>query len=102
MMLGDMGATVVKVEPPPRGDDTRLWGPPFVNGISTYFLSIKRNKQSLGLNIKTADGREILWQLVERADEVVENYRHGVLARLGLRDEQDAQRNGQVLQCSVS
>ena len=83
MMLGDMGATVVKVEPPPRGDDTRLWGPPFVNGISTYFLSINRNKRSIGLDLKSPEGREVLWKLVERADVLVENFRPGVLEKLG-------------------
>ena len=67
MMLGDMGATVVKVEPPPRGDDTRLWGPPFVNGISSYFLSINRNKRSIGLNLKSPEGKEVLEQTRQRA-----------------------------------
>src|SRR5882672_9304159 len=83
MMLGDMGATVVKVEPPPRGDDTRLWGPPFVNGISSYFLSINRNKRSIGLNLKSPEGQDVLWKLVGRADVLVENFRPGVLEKLG-------------------
>ena len=71
MLLGDMGAQVVKVEPPPHGDDTRLWGPPFLDGTSTYFLSINRNKRSLALDLKSPDGREILWKLIDRADVLV-------------------------------
>lgn len=63
MLLSDMGAEVVKVEPPPHGDDTRLWGPPFLDGISTYFLSINRNKSSLALDLKSPAGRDILWKL---------------------------------------
>src|SRR5207244_4484073 len=102
MMLGDMGATVVKVEPPPRGDDTRLWGPPFVNGVSTYFLSINRNKRSVGLNIKSPEGREILWKLIERADILVENFRPGVLGKLGFGWEDIAQRNSRLIYCSIS
>src|SRR4051812_15438913 len=78
MILGDMGAEGIKGEPPPTGDDSRQWGPPFVGGTSTYFLSINRNKKSLGLNLKAAEGRRILWQLLERADVLVENFRPGV------------------------
>jgi crotonobetainyl-CoA:carnitine CoA-transferase CaiB-like acyl-CoA transferase len=102
MLMADMGATVVKVEPPPHGDDTRLWGPPFVNGISTYFLSINRNKKSIGLNIKTPEGRDILWNLVERADVLVENFRPGVLAKLGFGYDDVARRNGRIVYCSIS
>src|SRR5438046_9806821 len=66
MLLADMGAEVIKVEPPPSGDDSRQWGPPFIGGISSYFLSVNRNKKSLGLNLKTDEGRRILWKLIER------------------------------------
>src|SRR3989441_2262287 len=66
MLLADMGAEVIKIEPPPLGDDSRQWGPPFIGGISTYFLSINRNKRSLGLNLKTAEGQRVLWKLIER------------------------------------
>src|SRR5262245_45916585 len=83
MLLADMGAEVIKVEPPPAGDDSRQWGPPFVGGTSSYFLSINRNKKSLGLNLKSEDGRRILWKLIERADVLIENFRPGVLERLG-------------------
>jgi formyl-CoA transferase/CoA:oxalate CoA-transferase len=102
MLMADMGAKVVKVEPPPHGDDTRLWGPPFVHGISTYFLSINRNKQSLGLDIKSPEGRDILWKLVDRADVLVENFRPGVLARLGFGYQEVAQRNNRLIYCSIS
>lgn len=88
MMMGDLGARVIKVEPPEKGDDTRSWGPPFVSGpdgqdVATYFLSCNRNKESIVLDLKSDDGREVLWQLIERADVLVENYRPGVLDRLG-------------------
>ena len=102
MMLGDMGAEVVKVEPPPRGDDTRLWGPPFINGISTYFLSINRNKRSIGLNLKSPRGQEVLWKLVDRADVLVENFRPGVLDKLGFGFDAVAARNPRLIYASIS
>ena len=83
MMLADMGAQIIKVEPPPHGDDSRLWGPPFVGGISTYFHSINRGKKSVGLNLKSDAGKRILWELIDRADVLLENFRPGVLASLG-------------------
>jgi crotonobetainyl-CoA:carnitine CoA-transferase CaiB-like acyl-CoA transferase len=102
MIMADMGAEVVKIEPPPHGDDTRLWGPPFVNGVSTYFLSINRNKKSLGLNLKAPEGREILWKLIDRADVLVENFRPGVLKKLGFGVEDVAKRNERLIYCSIS
>ena len=88
MMLGDLGARIVKVEAPGRGDDTRGWGPPFVgpedDRQSTYFLSANRNKESIALDLKADADREVLLQLVDRADVLVENFRTGVLERLGL------------------
>jgi crotonobetainyl-CoA:carnitine CoA-transferase CaiB-like acyl-CoA transferase len=84
MMLGDLGARVIKVEQPGKGDDTRGWGPPFVNGESSYFLSINRNKQSITLDFKHPDGRRILDRLIDRADVLVENFRPGSLTRQGL------------------
>jgi crotonobetainyl-CoA:carnitine CoA-transferase CaiB-like acyl-CoA transferase len=89
MMLGDLGARVVKVEAPGHGDDTRGWGPPFVSPDdggdreSTYFLSTNRNKESVALDLKADDDREVLTDLVRRADVLVENFRTGVLDRLG-------------------
>ncbi len=87
MMLGDMGARVIKVESP-AGDETRGWGPPFVTGSdgqehSTYFLCCNRNKESIAVDLKTTEGAEILAGLVSRADVLIENFRPGVLDRLG-------------------
>src|ERR1700748_2777670 len=81
MMLGDLGARVIKVEQPGKGDDTRGWGPAFGNGESSYFLSITRNKQSLTLDFKHPDGRRVLDRLIDRADVLVENFRPGTLTR---------------------
>lgn len=87
MMLADLGARVIKVENPGGGDDTRGWGPPFVgpeeDPQATYFLSCNRNKESIALDLKSDDGRQVLRELLERADVVVENFRPGVLDRLG-------------------
>lgn len=88
MMLGDLGARVIKVEAPDGGDDTRSWGPPFVTGSdgrahSTYFLSCNRNKESIALDLKSDDGRSTLAELIRRADVLIENFRSGVLDRLG-------------------
>ncbi|WP_283133139.1 CaiB/BaiF CoA transferase family protein [Rhizohabitans arisaemae] len=84
MLLGDLGARVVKVERPGDGDDTRSWGPPFVRGQSTYFMSINRNKESLELDLKDPGDIEVLHELLRRADVVIENFRPGVMERLGL------------------
>ncbi|MDQ3044735.1 MAG: CoA transferase [Chloroflexota bacterium] len=83
MMLADLGADVVKIEQPGSGDDTRLWGPPFVGEESAYFLAINRNKRSIVLDLKTDGGRDALWRLIERADVLVENYTPGTADRLG-------------------
>ncbi|GAA4285435.1 CoA transferase [Brevibacterium daeguense] len=86
-MLGDLGARVIKVENPVSGDDSRSWGPPFVgpedNPQATYFFSCNRNKESIGLDLKSDDGRATLEALITRADVLVENFRGGVLDRLG-------------------
>jgi crotonobetainyl-CoA:carnitine CoA-transferase CaiB-like acyl-CoA transferase len=91
MLMADMGAEVIKVEPPPLGDDSRQWGPPFIGGISTYFLSVNRNKKSLGLNLKSKDGRAILHKLIERADVLLEK---GQASRSGLDPHRQASRPG--------
>jgi formyl-CoA transferase len=87
MMLGDLGARVIKVEAPGRGDDTRNWGPPFVGPESaretTYFLSCNRNKESITLDLKSDEGAQTLSRLIKHADVLVENFRTGVLDRLG-------------------
>ncbi|MBB5789381.1 CaiB/BaiF CoA transferase family protein [Jiangella mangrovi] len=87
MMLGDLGARVIKVEAPGHGDESRTWGPPFLGPddqpVSSYFLSANRNKESVTADLKSAEGKELLTRLVERADVLVENFRTGVLDRLG-------------------
>lgn len=83
LMLGDLGARVIKIETPDGGDDTRGWGPPFINGESSYFLGINRNKESLTLNLKHPDGQQVLRRLIERADVLVENFRAGIMERFG-------------------
>ena len=87
MLLADMGARVIKVEQPGKGDDTRAWGPPFLDGESAYFLSINRNKESVTLDFKQPDGRDVLERLIAQADVLVENFRPGTLdqARARLR-----------------
>lgn len=84
MMLGDMGADVIKIEQPGKGDDTRAWGPPFIDGESAYYLSINRNKRSLTLNLKSDEGKEIIHKLIAEADVLVENFAPGATERLGL------------------
>ena len=83
MVLADLGARVIKVEHPGKGDDTRQWGPPFVGAESAYFLSINRNKESLPLDYKHPQGREVLERLIDRADVLVENFKPGTLDRAG-------------------
>ena len=106
MMLGDLGARVIKVETPGRGDDTRGWGPPFVGEPgqleSTYFLSANRNKESITLDLKDEADRDVLLSLVDRADVLVENFRTGVLERLGLGIEQLTQRNPRLVVLSIT
>jgi len=79
MMLGDLGADVVKVEMPGKGDDTRLWGPPFVQGEASYFLTVNPNKRSIALDLKSEQGCEILWRLIDEADVLVENFSPGAI-----------------------
>ena len=102
MLLADMGARVVKIEQPERGDDTRAWGPPFQAGESSYFLSINRNKESVTLDFKAPAGRAVLDTLVARADVLVENFRPGTLARQGLGYETLAVAHPRLIYTSLS
>jgi crotonobetainyl-CoA:carnitine CoA-transferase CaiB-like acyl-CoA transferase len=83
MQLGDMGAEVIKVEQPDRGDDTRSWGPPFLGPESAYFLSVNRNKRGITLNLKAPRGQEILRKLIQKSDVVIENFKTGTLDAWG-------------------
>ncbi len=102
MLLGDLGADVIKVEQPGRGDETRSWGPPFKNGESAYFLGCNRNKRGITLNLKSDGGRDAFWRLLDRADVLVENFRPGLMARLGFGYEVVAERNPRLVYCSIS
>jgi len=102
MMMADLGAEVVKVEAPGVGDDTRQWGPPFISGESTYFLSVNRNKQSITLNLKHPDGQSVFLDLVRWADVLVENFRPGTLEKLGFSYERLREQNPGLIYCSIS
>ncbi|MCT1690240.1 CoA transferase [Brevibacterium sp. p3-SID960] len=105
-MLGDLGARVIKVENPASGDDSRSWGPPFVgpedDPQATYFFSCNRNKESIALNLKDDRDKEVLAQLIERADVLVENFRGGVLTRLGFSTERCMELNPRLVILSIT
>src|SRR4030095_16790221 len=116
MLLADMGARVIKLEQPGKGDDTRAWGTPFlypsaprpragdadVKGESAYFLSINRNKESVTLDFKKPEGRAVLDRLIAKSDVVVENFRPGTLARIGLGYPTLAAKHPRLIYCSIS
>jgi glutaryl-CoA transferase len=102
MLLADMGARVIKIEQPRKGDDTRGWGPPFVNGESAYFMSVNRNKESVTLDFKQPEGRAILGQLVAKADVLVENFRPRTLDKLGFDYGSLARNHPRLIYCSIS
>ena len=101
-MLGDMGADVIKVEPPGTGDDTRTWGPPFTAGESAYFLGVNRNKRSLTLNMAVKSGQEILARLVKRSDVLVENFKLGTLEKWGITNDWLEKNAPRVIRCSIT
>lgn len=109
MMLGDFGAEVIKVERPGSGDESRGWGPPFVGdpygpypGESAYFLSVNRNKRSLTVNLKDPEGQEIIHKLVQISDVFIENFRTGVLDKMGLGFADFRSHNPGLIYCSIS
>src|SRR5258708_8649393 len=102
MMLGDLGADVIKVERPGSGDDTRQWGPPFAAGESAYYLCCNRNKRGLTLNLKSEEGRAIAARLAEESDVLVENFLPGTLAGWGLSYAELARRNPRLIYCSIT
>jgi crotonobetainyl-CoA:carnitine CoA-transferase CaiB-like acyl-CoA transferase len=110
MLLADLGADVVKVEPP-EGDGTRAWGPPWVGagrlgpddpGVAAYYLAVNRNKRSIRLDLRAREGRAVLRRLIERADVLVENFRVGGLARLGLGDRILDRLNARLIHLAIS
>ncbi|SFM43210.1 CaiB/BaiF CoA transferase family protein [Thermodesulforhabdus norvegica] len=102
MMLGDLGADVIKVEKPGEGDETRAWGPPNAGGESAYYLCVNRNKRSITVDMKTPEGQEIIRKLAERSDVVLENYKVGTLQRLGLGYEDLKKINPRLIYCSIT
>jgi crotonobetainyl-CoA:carnitine CoA-transferase CaiB-like acyl-CoA transferase len=116
MLLADMGARVIKIEQPGKGDDTRAWGPPFLypsaqqpragdpdeKGESAYFLSVNRNKESVTIDFKHAEGRALLEQLIAKADVLVENFRPGTLPRMGLDYDTLSKTYPRLVYCSIS
>ena len=102
MVLGDMGAEVIKIETPGIGDETRMWGPPFKGGESAYYISLKKNKRGLTLNIKKEKGKEILRKLIAQSDVLVENYRLGTLEKLGFGYESLKQINPRLIYCNIT
>jgi crotonobetainyl-CoA:carnitine CoA-transferase CaiB-like acyl-CoA transferase len=101
MMLGDHGADVIKVEPP-AGDETRTWGPPFVDGESTYYLGINRNKRSIALDLSTPQGQEVACRLASTADVLVENFKAGTMDRFGLGYAELSRSNPRLVYVSIS
>jgi formyl-CoA transferase/CoA:oxalate CoA-transferase len=102
MQLADLGAEVIKIEHPQEGDDTRRFGPPFLNGESAYFMSINRGKRSVSLDMKKPEARELLWELALRSDVLLENFRPGTLERLGFGAEALLARNPRIIIASIS
>ncbi len=101
MLLGDMGAEVIKIEDPRHGDETRAWAP-FVAGWSTYYLGINRNKKSVAIDLKSAESTALLEDLIRSADVLVENFRPGTLDRLGFGPERAQSMNDRLIYCSIS
>ena len=102
MMLGDMGADIVKVEPPGAGDDTRTWGPPFVGGEAAYFLGANRNKRSLTLNLGVPAGQAVLRALLARADVLIDNFKLGTLAKWGFTDAWFEEHAPRLVRCQIT
>ena len=101
MMLGDLGADVIKVEPP-NGDDTRTWGPPFIEGEATYFLGLNRNKRSLALNMAVKSGQAVLAALIKKSDVLIDNFKLGTLAKWGFTDVWFDEHAPNLVRCSIT
>ncbi len=102
MILGDLGATVIKVEQPGKGDDTRHYGPPYIAGESAYYLGLNRNKRSITLDFSTPEGKQKLLEMLRTATVLVENFRPGTLDRQGLSYEALRELNPGLIYCSIS
>ncbi|MGX1900685.1 CaiB/BaiF CoA transferase family protein [Thermolongibacillus altinsuensis] len=102
MILGDLGADVIKVEAPGGSDDTRFWGPPFQNGVSAYYISANRNKRSITVNLKTEEGKEVIRRLAKTVDVVIHNFKTGTMEKLGLDYNALSSLNPQLIYCSIT
>ncbi len=102
MLLGDLGAEIIKIEEPLQGDDSRAFGPPFAGGESAYFLSVNRNKRSCAINLKEEDGIAIIRRLAEKSDVILDNFRPGTMERLGLGHQSLRQSNPRLISCSIT
>ncbi len=101
MSLGDLGADILKIEPL-TGDQTRNWAPPYMNKMSSYFLSANRNKKSIAINLKSEEGIEIVKRLIKESDIIVENFRPGTMEKLGLSYNDVKKINNKIIYCSIS
>ena len=102
MILGDLGAEVIKVEAPGGSDETRKWGPPFQNGVSAYYLTANRNKKSITANLKTEEGIKIIKELVKESDVVIHNFKTGTMEKFGLGYEELKEINPLIVYCSIT
>jgi crotonobetainyl-CoA:carnitine CoA-transferase CaiB-like acyl-CoA transferase len=102
MQLGDLGADVIKIEEPTKGDESRTYGPPFLGGESSYFLSVNRNKRSCAINLKSEKGRSLLLDIVSKSDVIIENFRPGTMERLDLSYEILKSINPRLIYCSIT
>lgn len=102
MILGDLGAEVIKVENPEHGDETRKWGPPFRNGISAYYLCANRNKKSITINLKSRTGIEQVKKLIRDADVIINNFKTGTMEKFGLSYEEIIEINPKMIYCSIT
>ncbi len=102
MQLGDLGAEVIKVEQPGKGDDTRAFAPPYQGDQAAYFLSVNRNKKSITLDMKSTQGKEVLWRLIDTSDILVENFRPGAMDRLGFGYQAMKKRRPSMIYASIS
>lgn len=102
MILGDLGAEVIKVENPEHGDETRKWGPPFRNGISAYYLCANRNKKSITINLKSRTGIEQVKKLIRDADVIINNFKTGTMEKFGLSYEEIIELNPKIVYCSIT
>lgn len=102
MMLGDLGADVIKVEAPGGSDDTRGWGPPYKEGESAYYLSVNRNKRAMTVDLKTEKGREVIQDLVKKSDVVIHNFKNGTMEKWGLDYDHLKEINPQLVYCAIT